>query len=265
LHDVSLVDLFSLFLDTKPQTRDDQMDRDPTEVVRLLVRRAGVRHFIVNSVDAADRLRADLRDDAPGTRIDVLFLPVLPRTIYSITSTEDTLRIGHFGSLRPGKHPDRLIAACDLIVERRPLELVLAGYGVAEYVRLNRLGRGYVRTIDSPSDLELQEAMARVDCAVQLRYPDHGESSGVVNQLLALRKPVVCARSGSFTELGGAVYLVDPNLIPSELASAIEHAASAGWPDEGDALGTRRSPTVFEGRLRDLMSRSPDAIPRMGA
>jgi len=45
---------------------------------RLLVHRAGVRRFIVNSRSAAECLRSDLGDDASKVVIEELFLPVLP-------------------------------------------------------------------------------------------------------------------------------------------------------------------------------------------
>ncbi len=95
--------------------------------------------------------------------------------------------------------------------------------------------------------------MSTVDCAVQLRYPDNGESSGVVNQLLALQRPVVCTRTGSFAELDGVVHLVEPDISPVDLAAVIEQAAVSDWPAAAEAFVAERSPTVFEARLRKLM------------
>lgn len=220
---------------------------------RLLVRRAGVRHFVVNSTAAADLLRADLGDDAAGVRIDVAFLPILDPFVQPRDRDAVKLRIGHFGILGRAKHPDRVVAACDLLSSKRQVELIFAGYGVLAYLQRNNLTRRYMRIIESPSDHRLQEAMSAVDCAVQLRYPDQGESSGVVNQLLALRRPVICARIGSFVDLDAAAHLVDPHIEPADLAAAIEDAASAGWPAGGDALVAQRSAQVFEARLREIL------------
>jgi glycosyltransferase involved in cell wall biosynthesis len=274
LHDVFLGGLLALHFGTERQLRAGLLDSYPADLVddwlargasadggagailgpRLFVRRAGVRHFIVNSTAAADRLRNDLGDDAVGVRIDALFHPVLqPPSIRSSLRDPDRLRIGHFGMLRPGKHPDRLIAACDLLAARRRIELVFAGYAVQRYVSLHGLQRDYLRVSESPSDEELQEVMSGVDCAVQLRYPDHGESSGVVNQLLALRRPVVCTRTGSFAEMEGALHLVPPDVSPADLATAIEQAVAVGWPAAADALIALRSPWIFEARLRELL------------
>jgi hypothetical protein len=220
---------------------------------RLLVRNAGVKHFIVNSLAAADRLTADLGDEAASVRIDVAFLPILPSNIRPGIRDSKTLRVGHFGILGRTKQPERLIAACDLLAKRRRIQLVVAGYGVKQAVRVYGLEREYVVVEESPSEMELQTLMQTVDCAVQLRYPDHGESSGVVNQLLALRRPIVCTSTGSSAELSDAVFLVSPDVTPANLALEIERAAATAWPGAADVLVDRRSPQVFEDRLRTIL------------
>jgi glycosyltransferase involved in cell wall biosynthesis len=220
---------------------------------RLLVRRARVRHFIVNSTAAADLLRRHLGGDADGVRIDVLFLPVLPATVRPSTRELGRLRIGHFGNLGPRKQPELLLAACDILARRHPIELVFAGYAVRPYVLQHGLERKYLRLIESPSDEELEEIMGEVDCAVQLRHPDVGESSGVVNQLIALRRPVICTRTGSFLEMREAVSLVGPDVSPEDLAETIERAIAGDSVAAMDAFAASHSPWVFEARLRELL------------
>ena len=95
--------------------------------------------------------------------------------------------------------------------------------------------------------------MAGVDCAVQLRLSDRGESSGVVNQLLAIRRPVICARSGSFLDLDGLVTLVDREIDAQGLASAIEETAAHGWPADAEPWLAARSSPVFEAGLRQIL------------
>jgi glycosyltransferase involved in cell wall biosynthesis len=273
LHDVFLRGLLGVYFETEGRLRDALAAVYPAETTeewnrmgakvhadtsgplgpRLLVRLAGVRNFIVNSVVAADRLRADLGDDGANVRIDNLFLPVLPARPRLARRDPSRLRLGHFGSLHSGKQPDRLIAACDMLSARRAIELVVAGYGVNRYIQDHGLRRSYLRVIESPSDDDLEVLMSAADCAVQLRYPDHGESSGVVNQLVALHRPVICTRSGSFEEMEGIVQLVAPDISPVQLASTIEVVAEAGWPDRADRLIAARSTSIFEARLRDLL------------
>jgi glycosyltransferase involved in cell wall biosynthesis len=227
--------------------------RDPPNGPRLLVRFARVHHFIVNSKAAADRLIRDLATDADGVRIDVLFLPVLPATIRPSSRELGRIRIGHFGILESRKHPELLLAACDILSRRHRIELTFAGYAVRNYVSKHGLTAPYLRLIESPSDEELEEVMTEVDCAVQLRHPDNGESSGVVNQLIALRRPVICTRSGSFAEMGDAVRLVEPDVSPDDLAQAIEDAIAPSSIAATDAYAERHSPWVFEARLRELL------------
>ncbi len=221
---------------------------------RLLVDRGGVRRFFVNSRAAADHLRRDLGDRAAGVRIDVLFLPVLPPLrVRTDVRPSDRLRLAHFGIIGPSKQPAVLLAACDILAARRPIDLLLAGYGVTESGPEHGFARDYVTFLDAPSDAALQDAMAPVDVAVQLRYPDRGESSGVVNQLIALGRPVVCTRTGSFAELDGVVHLVPPNADPADLADTIERAAVAGPPAAAAEYVAAHSPRAFERRVRDLL------------
>jgi glycosyltransferase involved in cell wall biosynthesis len=71
------------------------------------------------------------------------------------------------------------------------------------------------------------ELMASVNVGIQLRYPTQGESSGVVNQLLSMGKPVLVNRTGSFAELGDAVVAVSPWAGAQEVAEALEAALTA--------------------------------------
>jgi glycosyltransferase involved in cell wall biosynthesis len=253
LHDVFLGDLLRLHYTKR------ECGAEASTGPLVLVRDAGVRQFIVNSTAAADRLRSDLGTSSEAVRIEVLFHPVLPARSGSharsraVPDTE-VLRVGHFGILNPHKQIERLIEACDILAASRRIELVLAGYEVRRYLQTCGLTRLYQDVIESPSDEELQLAMTSVDCAVQLRYPDMGESSGVVHQLLALRKPVICTRTGSFVELEGAVTLVESGVSATHLSIAIERAASSGWPVSADAIVAVLSPLGFEARLREILA-----------
>lgn len=252
LHDTSIDNLFAAFA-TLTGGSSVGVELAASPPVQVLVLKGGIRHFIVNSVAAADRLRLDLGADGADVRIDVLFLPVLPRPKPAPRTVDGTLRIGHFGYLRQGKAPELVVAACDLLAERRRIKLVLAGYGVAGYIRRNGVERPYLEVVDSPPEAQLEDAMAGIDCAVQLRLSDRGESSGVVNELLAIRRPVICTRSGSFLDLDGVVTLVDRDIDARGLALAIEETAAHGWPTEAEPWLAARSSPVFEGKLRQLL------------
>jgi glycosyltransferase involved in cell wall biosynthesis len=221
---------------------------------RLLVEKGGVRRFLVNSEAARRALIDDLGDDVGRAEIEVGFLPILPKHPRPVVPDPTMLRLGHFGIIGRTKQPDLLIAACDLLAEKRSLRLTFAGYGVKQAVRVFGIERDYIVTEESPSTQRLQELMEEVDCAVQLRHPDHGESSGVVNQLLALRRPVVCTTTGSALELADALHLVSPDISAAELSNVIERASESPWPASADALITGRSPVVLEHKLRELLA-----------
>ena len=271
LHDVFLGDLLAVFFGSEARMRDALSRSYPADLVeawinqgastlggggqllgpRLLTVAAGVKHFIVNSAAARERLILDLGPDAVNVQVDVLFLPILPAD--RPNAEPSPFRIAHFGIPGKAKRPDVLVAACDILAKTHPVDLLFAGYEAGRYLREQGLGRDYIRIVEAPSDAELQDLMAGVACAVQLRYPDHGESSGVVNQLLALRRPVICTATGSFLDLADALYLVEPEVSPAALASTIKRAADLGWPSGGDRLIAERSPVVFERRLREVL------------
>ena len=220
---------------------------------RLLTTLGGFRRFIVTSDSAEARLRSDLGDHATTVDIQKIFLQVLPPLDHVRRPTTHELTIGHFGIIGPAKQPERLIAACDLLARSRPLRLILAGYEVKEYLAEHRLRRNYQYVVEAPSDAELEALMSQVDCAVQLRFPDHGESSGVVNQLLSLRKPVVCTSTGAFRDLEGVVRLVPPDIPADSLAEMILLSVGAGWTDLAEAYVENRSITQYEAALRELV------------
>jgi glycosyltransferase involved in cell wall biosynthesis len=221
---------------------------------RLLAAAAGVRRFLVNSSAAKDRLEADLGEWQDRVSVDVAFLPILQVELPPVPRDPSIMRIGHFGIVGRHKQPDRLIEACDILASRQAIQVLFAGYGVSQALHALQLERPYIVVSDSPDADELQRLMNGVDCAVQLRYPDHGESSGVINQLLALRRPVVCTRTGSSAELEGAVTLVPPDVTPDDLASAIVRATSLSWSAAAERLLAARTPEVFEERIREILA-----------
>jgi hypothetical protein len=63
--------------------------------------------------------------------------------------------------------------------------------------------------------------MRSCDVAVQLRLSNHGESSGVVPQLLSQDTPVIATKIGSFCAFGDAVRFVEPGISPIEIERVI--------------------------------------------
>ncbi|MFM7135581.1 MAG: glycosyltransferase, partial [Planctomycetota bacterium] len=124
------------------------------------------------------------------------------------------------------KRLDVLARAVTTLRRRRPVHLVIAGWEARRGCRRLGLAADGFEIQDGPDDDALLAAMRSVDVAVQLRSPTFGESSGVVNQLLALGTPLVVTGEGSFAELpADAGTFVAADVPPADLAAAIEAAA----------------------------------------
>ena len=180
--------------------------------------------IIVNSAWARDRVLQDL--GAPPTLgVHALFLPVEPHTPVPAREADGILRVGTFGKPEKNKQLDRLIVAVELLARQRPAHLLVAGFDAQRFLAKEGLLRSErIEVLDNPSDKALLQAMRSVALAVQLRFPSHGESSGVVSHLLGLGIPLVSTDAGSFSGLGDAAVLVPPNVSPADLATAMLRA-----------------------------------------
>ncbi len=207
--------------------------------IRPLLRMAKPDGILVNSEACKQRILEDMGERALDIPIEVLFLPILePAVPVTASTVEDgsTLRVGHFGIPAKSKHPELLAQAMAILAEKRPVSLTFAGFEVNEYAEKNQLQQIFpARLVNAPSDAELWQAMADIDVGVQLRFPTIGECSGVVQQLMSLRKPVVVTRAGSYAELPADLVLkVASDVTPKGLAIAIEEAFQ--WNRSLDAV-----------------------------
>lgn len=222
--------------------------------IRPLARLCQARRILVHSEYCAQKVREDLGDlDLP---VDVLFHPLPPSSGAHPEPGEAPLRVGHFGGLSAGKSIATLVAAMDRLASSRDVRLVLAGYGAGRYASRHRLAsrRPWVEVHDAPPDDQLEALMASVHVAVQLRPTNHGESSGVVSQLLGMARPLVLSDIGSFPELGPVAVYVSPDVDADGLARAILQARDL--PEAASAsLRGSQSPSAFRDRLMALLQR----------
>lgn len=211
--------------------------------------------IIANSRWTRDRMLEDLVGP-PALGVHNLFLPVEPHTLQRPEGNGPILRVGTFGKPEKTKQLDRLIAAVGLLGSQRPARLLVAGFDAANFLAKEGLSRSIdMDVIDNPSDPELLEAMRSVDVAVQLRFPSHGESSGVVGHLLGMGIPIVATAAGSFPELGEAVVLVPPDVAPSRLGEAILEAhESPAIRAAASAHRTAHLPGAFVSALDGLLA-----------
>jgi glycosyltransferase involved in cell wall biosynthesis len=222
--------------------------------IRPLALLCGAERILVHSDYCAQKVREDLGDlDLP---IEVLFHPLPPPSGTHPEPGESPLRVGHFGGLSGGKSIATLLAAMDQLAASQDVRLILAGYGAGRYAKRHRLQarRPWLEVHDAPPDDRLEALMASVHVAVQLRPTNHGESSGVVSQLLGMARPLVLSDIGSFPELGPVAVYVPPDVAPGALAQAILQAQSLPMAPSA-SLREQQSPSAFLDRLRGLLQR----------
>lgn len=222
--------------------------------IRPLALLSRAERILVHSDYCARKVREDLGD--LNLPIDVLFHPLPPPLAAHPEPAEAPLRVGHFGGLSGGKSIHTLLAALDRLATTQDVRLILAGFGAGRYARRHRLAarRPWLEVHDAPSDGQLEALMASVHVAVQLRPTNHGESSGVVSQLLGMSRPLVLSDIGSFPELGPVAVYVPPDVGAESLAQAILQARTR--PEAASAsLRARQSPSAFRDRLMELMLR----------
>jgi glycosyltransferase involved in cell wall biosynthesis len=141
-----------------------------------------------------------------------------------------TTLFGIFGYLRETKRVPACIAAFrKLHAVRRQTALLIAGDAVSP--DLNRLletdaAHPAIHRIGHLSDKDLGIAAATVDCAINLRYPGAGETSGIAIRLMGIGKPVICtdnAENAGFPET--AILRVRPGI--AENAELFDHMVLA--------------------------------------
>lgn len=229
---------------------------DPLAALRAILEAVAPRNVLVNSPYCRDLVEKAL--SGQEGRIEVTFLPIFLGEATCVPSRQEAwaeLRVMHVGILGASKQPELLVKALELLREQLPgrqVRLVFAGYAVRDYLVAHNLLRPWIDVLENPADDELAAAMVQADVGVQLRWPQHGESSGAVCQWLALRHPVVTTCAGSFTEFDRAAYLVAPDVSPELLAKQILVAA-AGAPESLDAYLLERSVAAWHAQIASLL------------
>ena len=238
--------------------------------LQLLVERGEFDGLLVNSAACRDLVRAVLGPRADALPIDVLHLPVdatlePSRAVGRPQPQRDgPVCVGSFGMAGDTKRLDVLARAVTSLRRRRPVTLVIAGWEARRGCRRLGLATDGLEILDSPDDNALLAAMQGVDVAVQLRSPTFGESSGVVNQLLALGTPLVVTGAGSFAELPADIAsVVAADCSPAELAAAIEAAAARRVsPARHREILAARSAEAFATRLAAILTAGPGQAAR---
>lgn len=224
--------------------------------LRFLAETAGFDGLIVNSRACRDLIRAAVGPAADRWTIDVAFLPVVPASTPERSSATGALHVGTFGTGGDSKRLDLVARGLEILARTRPVRLTVAGWAAARHCHAAGIASlPFIEVHDAIDEDSLEDLMAAVDVAVQLRTPTHGESSGAVARLLGLGRQIVVTGEGSFTELPPAlVTCVPADCEPAQLAAAIDAAADR----RPDAATMRQalepfSPQAFAARLAEVL------------
>jgi glycosyltransferase involved in cell wall biosynthesis len=161
--------------------------------------------LVVHSRHVEDRARA-AGFEGPVWRIP---MPAWPLPEIEPVPVQGDPVFGCFGHLNETKRVPQLLAAFELLRERRPeARLLLVGNAS---VRLGRLETptGVIRETYVPEE-RLWRLLAASDAVVSLRYPTMGETSAAAVRALSLGKPLVVSDVGWFRELPDDVALRVP-------------------------------------------------------
>ena len=137
-----------------------------------------------------------------------------------------TLRLVVFGFLGPNR---RLGPILDVIAGLSNPDFLLDIYGAleepepidAQIARLGLVGR--VRRHGFVPQAELQAALARADCAINLRFPSMGEASASQLRIWDAALPSIVTRTGWYATLpDDAVFFVEPEREAETLSAHLE-------------------------------------------
>lgn len=259
-YDRNIYALMSRLSEYYPELRDAEYRHTPYKIlnghimgVRLLLALTGDCTIFVNSERARLLVDAELSGFA-ACNYEVLFHPVFDaqESVAKRIGDSGELVIGHFGIVGSMKRPDVLIDAAKIISHKRRVKLIFAGFDVSQALA-GTFPPEFVECISNPSDQRLTELMRGVDVAVQPREPDHGESSGVVNQLIALGKRPVVSAGTSADDLGELVRSIRRGADAAAWAEAIlEVEASANLKNYHGHLSVEAFGRVFDRAIDGL-------------
>lgn len=225
--------------------------------IRPIVHLTGIRRIIVNSEVCRTMVLDDLDHD-PDVAVDVAFHPFLdkqPAALGRQPRPDADIVVGHFGTVGPHKHIVLLGEVCRLIAKKHSVALVLAGFDVTRSMAEHHMPvYQFHHLVDSPSAQDLLRWMNTVDVAVQLRYPYFGESSGCVNQLVALDQKVIATRDSISPGLRSMVTDVAPDISAAELAEAILRVARGPRTGHSNELGETYSVQRYQQRLAAILN-----------
>lgn len=204
-----------------------------------LLKVTGIKNFIVNNT-LCKKIVEDELSGLENLTVVKAFLPInpLPSLVPPRISLDGEYIVGTFGGPSPLKGTHIVYKAVELLRKANvPVKLVVAGYGVNRYFQ-GQSKPDWLITVDSPSYLDLLRLQKAVDIAVQLRLKPHGESSGVICQLISLGTGIITTQNFVDEDLQPFVKEVSSTISENELADTIVQVMSS--PPEGSDIKEAR-------------------------
>jgi hypothetical protein len=173
--------------------------------IRAVLLLTGITNVIVNNSVARDKLVEELKGSTFEKIIVIkkLFHPIshMPKNTIRDNYSHgiDEIKIGTFGVPDDKtKSTITIINAVTLLNEKYGIKskCILVGYDVDLYVATNPgLQQKYLSWYSNNTDEQIVSIMEQIDIAVQLRNNPHGESSGMISQLLGLNKCIITSEN----------------------------------------------------------------------
>lgn len=241
---------------------------------RLILRQDINNTIIVNSEYAKKILSTDLGINNSQSsalnnfsnncqiKIASLFHPVFVSHSQRIQPkvNDGIIKIGVFGWVNPLKGMNQTIKGIQRFACSFPCKIVFAGPNVdclTDLLNKTELNYTLMTSLDTQ---ELLNCMNSVDVAVQLRPHNYGEASGIVNQLIALRKKVVVSGHGSFEEFGQAVIYVPRFPSPDEVSIAVSQALQTDLSSAQRQFQQLHTLQIFYQQFTQILSLSQNSM-----
>lgn len=164
--------------------------------VRFIIKECNIKNIIVNNNKCVDIIKHECHDIELNIHKVFLPIPKIDITNRAFVFNKKENIVGTFGNPNnKTKETGKIIEAVYNInkIYGRNIKLIIAGRGVDEYIskKIDSDKQKYIITYEAPDDNTLYSLMSLVDMGIQLRPHSHGESSGPINQLIALGKKII--------------------------------------------------------------------------
>lgn len=198
--------------------------------IKILLSLTNIKNIIVNNDKCEKLIINEARNTKYYKKLNIIkaFHPIekLNNIKNNILPKDNSYNyIGTFGMLHDYyKSTDIIIKSINILNKKynKKIKLVISGYKADEYLKnTNKTLTENIVCFNAKKTEDFISIMNSVDIAVQLRNYPHGESSGVICQLLSLNKKIITTKDFLSKELSDKIREVKPFINAEELALEI--------------------------------------------